>query len=168
MDNAERRMTTGRQIVEPLEDENYVNINGFVIPKGNTLLEKKHREQVIFEMYRIWCEENPSKKRRNIHLKSEIEVTADSIQETKLHSANNYKSALAFYYLDFILKNAKQVKKDTPQSNRQHKLVKGGYMLEMKLDNFDFPYFKEVKLMVGVRRNTDKIMYSITAIKVNE
>jgi hypothetical protein len=168
MDNAERKMTTGRPIVEPLEDENYVYINDFVIPKGKTKEDIKAREEVTKSMYACWCAENPSKKRRNTDLKSEIEVNTESMGKITSNTGSNYKSALAFYYLDFILENAKKVKTSQAESNRQKKLVKGGYMLEMKLDNFDFDFFKEIKLMVGVKRNKDKVVYSITAVEVEK
>ena len=168
MENTERKMTTGRPIVEPLEDENFVYINGFVIPKGKTKEDIKAREEVTKSMYACWCAENPSKKRRNTDLKSEIEVNTESMGKITSNAGSNYKSALAFYYLDFILENAKKVKTSQAKSNRQKKLVKGGYMLEMKLDNFEFEFFKEIKLMVGVKRNKDKVVYSITAVEVEK
>lgn len=139
-------------------------INDFVIPKGNTEADITARERIVWNMYDCWCAENPTKKQRNSKLKSEIEVTADSIHETTHHAGKSYKTALAFYYLDFVLKNAEEVRKDIPKSNRQKKLVRGGYMLEMKLDNINSPIVKKVKMMVGVRRNGNKTMYSLTAV----
>ncbi len=158
-------MTTGRPIVEPLEDENYVYINGFVIPKGKTKSDIEARENLIWDMYNIWCSENPSKKRINTNLQSDISVTEDSIHETAHHAGKSYKTTLAFYYLDFVLKNAVKVAVSQPNSNRQKKLVRGGYMQEMKLDNIDSKFLKKIKLMLGVRRNGNKIMYSLTEVK---
>jgi hypothetical protein len=175
MDNTERRtegqrklMTTGRQIAEPLEDANYVYINSFVIPKGKDKADIEAREEVTMSMYRCWCAENPSRKRRNKNLKTEIEVNDESIKEVKHHTGKSWKNALAFYYLDFILKNSIGEKKDNPISSNQKKLAKGGYMLQMKLDNFENFYFSSLKVMVAVTRKKDTILYSITAIEVGE
>ena len=173
MDNAERRMTTGRQTVEPHEDENNVYVNGFVIPKGNSQEDKNKREEETRKMYDIWCAENTSNFQYNKSLKDTITLENTSVSLGKVINITrvSYISTLAFYYLDYVLQNAQELKikgkgKTKPTSKAQQELARGGgYMQELEIKHINNPFIKSIKLMIAVRRNGNKFMYSLSAIE---
>jgi hypothetical protein len=149
---------------EIIEDIDNVYIFTYIIPKDNSKEDLKKREKIIWEMYGNWCVDNLDKKCFNINLKSDIIVTFSGISETVEKSARNYKSTMAFLELDFVLKNAYKINEDKPHSKRQQKEYEK--MLIMKANTGSFkPYFDQIKLIVGVKKNGRKNMYCITAIE---
>ena len=146
------------------EDDNNIYIEDYVIPKGREKADIKAREKLIWEMYGRWCVENPDKKCFNKNLKSDITVTFSGISETVEKSARNYKSVMAFLELDFALKNAHKIEEDKPHSKRQQKEYEKMLIMRATTSSFK-PYFDQIKLIVGVRKNSRKNLYCITAIE---
>jgi hypothetical protein len=173
MDNEERRtegqrkiMTIGRTAVDITEDDDNVYLADWVIPKGGTKVDGEERRRIVWEMYEIWKTENPSEKRYNKNLQGDIAVNENSIDETATWAYKNYKNVLAFYCFDRVLVSATKVRIDNPTSAKQKKLFKGGYMQIMTFSINAKPYFEKINLIVGVKRNKDKTMYSVTSIDV--
>ena len=146
------------------EDAENVFILDYTIPKLNNKENFKTREKLIWEMYGRWCVDNPDKKCFNKNLKSDITVTFSGISETVEKSARNYKSVMAFLELDFVLKNAYTVSEDKPHSKRQQKEYEKILIMRANTGSFK-PYFDQIKLIVGVRKNSRKNLYCITAIE---
>ena len=166
MDNAERRITTGRPAIDITEDDNNVYVAEWVIPKGYTKEYGIERRRIVWEMYEVWKAENPSGKRYNKAVDGDIVVDENSISETAKHAYNDYKNVLAFYCLDKVLSNSTKFKTDPPISNRQKKMVKGGYMQIMIANLPIEPHFRKVKMIVGVTLKKDRTMYSVTALGI--
>jgi len=146
------------------EDSSNIYVEGYTIPKENSKENLKKREKLIWAMYGRWCAENPDKKGFNKHLKSDITVTFSGISETVEKSARNYKSTMAFLELDFVLKNAYKVEEDKPHSKRQQKEYEKMLIMQANTSSFK-PYFDQIKLIVGVRKNGKKSMYCMTYIE---
>ena len=147
------------------EDADNIFILNYIIPKENNKINLKKREKLIWEMYGHWCVENPDKKCFNKNLKCDIVVTFSGISETVEKSARNYKSTMAFLELDFVLKNAYKIDEDKPHSKRQQKEYEKMLIMQVNTSSFK-PYFNQIKLIVGVRKNGRKNMYCITAIEM--
>ena len=147
------------------EDSSNIYILNYVIPKENNKENLKMREKLIWEMYGHWCIENPEKKCFNKNLKCDITVTFSGISETVEKSARNYKSTMAFLELDFVLKNAYKIDEDKPHSKRQQKEYEKMLIMRANTNSFK-PYFEQIKLIVGIRKNGKKNMYCITAIEM--
>ena len=148
-----------------IEDGSNIYIEDYTIPKGREKADIKTRENIIWEMYGRWCVEKPDKKCYNEKLKRDIYVTFSGISETVEKAARNYKSTMAFWNLDFVLKYAYQVGEDKPKSKRQ-KNEKYDKILIMQADTNIFePYFYRIKLIVGVKISGRTNMYCITAIE---
>ncbi len=145
------------------EDNNNIYLEDFIIPKGMEKEDLKAREQVIWSMYGRWCAENPEKKCYNKNLKDDISVVFKSITETTEKAGRNYKSTMAFYALDFALKNARKISQDKPHSKRQAEFDKI-FVMEASTNLFE-PYFNRIKVTVGVKCNNKKHLYCITAIE---
>ena len=169
MCNTERRMTNGRIAVDITEDDNNVYLAEWVIPKGRTKADGEKRRAIVWEMYAIWREENPKGKRYNKSIKDYIEVTAEiSVDETAAHAYKNYKNVVAFYCLDSILTTAIKVgNPSNPNSQRQKKFFKGGYIQVMNSQIAAQPYFGKVNLVIGVTKKKEKTMYSVTSIDID-
>ena len=146
------------------EDGSTIYIEDYTIPKEANKENLKKRENIIWEMYGRWCAENPNKKCFNKNLKCDIIVTFSGISETVEKSARNYKSTMAFLELDFVLQNAYKIKEDKPHSKRQQKEYEKMLIMQANTSFFE-PYFGQIKLIVGVRKNGKKNMYCITAIE---
>ena len=150
------------------EDSSNIYLEDYIIPKETNKENVKKREKLIWEMYGHWCAENPDKKCYNKNLKRDIYVTFSGISETVEKAARNYKSTMAFWNLDFVLKCAYKVGEDKPQSKRQ-KSEKYEKILIMQADASIFkPYFDQIKLTVGVKKSGRTNMYCITAIEKSE
>ena len=149
--------------MEIREDKDNIYFAEYTIPKGAEKEDLKEREKIIWAMYGSWSAENVEKKCYNDNLKSDIYVVFKSITETTEKAARTYKSTMAFYALDFALKNAKKTGEDKPHSKRQAEFNKI-LIMEAKTDLF-VPYFSKIKITVGVKRSGRKNMYCITAIE---
>ena len=132
-----------------------------MIPKGNTLVEIKKREQIIRDFYKKWKEQNPSQRKYNLSLKEYINIRMVSIVETSEHAAKKYLSTLAVLQLDAILAGAKKVSEKKPKiGNKNQKPFERIIIMEYELVGIG-----TVKMTVGVRRRThEKVQYCITAI----
>jgi len=151
------------------EDDSYVYIDDFSIPKGREKVKIKAREQIVWAILGKWLSKNPLKRKMNTDLDDYIYLRFDGMQETVNKAARNHKSTMAVFELDFLLANAVKTGTDRPQSNRQKKFAE---MLVMNVNTPLFrPYFGKVKMLVGVtkqKKNAKKIQYSITAIEPTE
>ena len=162
-------LMTEKRTETPIRQKgNDIHLGAFVIPMSKDKEYVKVREKLIWEMYGHWCAENPDKKCYNENLKRDIYVTFSGISETVEKAARNYKSTMAFWKLDFVLKCAYQVGEDKPQSKRQ-KSEKYEKILIMQADTSIFkPHFDRIKLTVGVKKSGRTNMYCITAIEKPE
>ena len=148
------------------EDDNNIYLDDYIIPKGMEKKDLKARENVIWSMYSKWCAQNPEKKCYNNNLQCDIFVVFKSITETTEKAGRNYKSTMAFYMLDFALKNAKKTFQDKPHSKRQAEFDKI-FVMEA-ITNFFEPYFNKIKVTVGVKKSGRKNLYCITATDYDE
>lgn len=131
------------------------------IPQGNTKEELKARESLISEVYRKWTEANPTKRVYNRSLKDYVTVKYLSITETMRHAAKTYASTLAVMQLDYILRYAERYGK--PAKPKKGSKNQAGFtqMLEMRCTLVGIG---TVKMMVGVKRDGEKVQYCITAV----
>ena len=146
------------------EDDNNIYIEDYIIPKGERKADGEERRRIVWEMYEVWKSKNPSGKRYNKALNGDIVVDKDSASETAAHAFVNYKNVIAFYCLDIVLTSATKTRTSPPESNRQKKKTKGGFIQIMKAK---IPYFFDVQLIVAVTRAKDNFMFSVTEIRVN-
>lgn len=130
------------------------------IPMGNSLSEKNVREKMIEDFFKTWSESNTDRKIFNDAIQDYIYLRAISIIEAKFHSSKSYKSTLAVFMLDEVLKNAKPVRRvRTKKDNKNQE--KFSYMLIMVHRH---PEVGTIKLTVGVKSSEQHIQYGITAL----
>ena len=131
------------------------------IPQENNKESLKQREAIISQKYRQWVEANPDKCVYNHSLKDYINIRYLSITETMRHAAKTYLSTLAMDQLDTILRNSLKYGKPKPPKKGVKNQVTFKQMQEMRcvLDGVGV-----VKVMVGIKRTGEKILYCITAI----
>lgn len=135
------------------------------IPRGDTLEEKKHRHNLIYEFYQEWKRRNPDQKKYNIALKEDINIRAVSLDETAAQASLTYLSTLAILQLDAILTNAWLVKKvpSKPNSKNQRPFE------SILIMEYVCPGVGRVKMTVGVKRSDkSKVQYCITAIDTSK
>lgn len=140
------------------ENQNVCKMN---IPQENNKESLKQREAIISQKYRQWVEANPDKCVYNHSLKDYINIRYLSITETMRHAAKTYLSTLAMDQLDTILRNSVKYGKPKPPKKGVKNQVTFKQMQEMQcvLDGVGV-----VKVMVGIKRTGEKILYCITAI----
>ena len=140
------------------ENQNVCKMN---IPQENNKESLKQREAIISQKYRQWVEANPDKCVYNHSLKDYINIRYLSITETMRHAAKTYLSTLAMDQLDTILRNSLKYGKPKPPKKGVKIQVTFKQMQEMRcvLDGVGV-----VKVMVGIKRTGEKILYCITAI----
>lgn len=133
------------------------------IPTGDTVEDRRKRQELIWAYYEQWKKNHPDLCVYNYTLKDQIYVGEDiSIEETAGHASLSYLSTLAVLQLDAILRNAKLVD-DTP--------IKKGTKNQMQFIRVLIMEYKlvgigRVKLTVGVRKSDKtKVQYCITAIE---
>ena len=131
------------------------------IPTGNNSEDHKQRQDIISQLYRQWTNCNPDKKVFNPSLKSEINIRFVSITETLRHAAKTYLSTLALFYLDTILRNATVVGKPKPPKKGVANQKPFKYLLET---HCPLQGIGVVKMMVGVKRSGEMILYYITVM----
>lgn len=85
-------------------------LDGKSIPSGNTDNDKSLRADIIKKFYKIWGENNPSRKMYNNNLNDFINIRQISVIETAKHASKSYLSTLAVLQLDSILQLAKKVR----------------------------------------------------------
>ena len=131
------------------------------IPMGNSIPEIEQREVIIRDFFEKWSTSNNERRIFNDVLQEYIYVRAVSVIEAKEHSAKSYKSTRAIMIIDEVLKNAspiRRVPKKTDNKNQKN----FAYMLVMIYKHQDIG---TIKLTVGVRQNTKKIQYGLTALR---
>ena len=131
------------------------------IPMGNSIPEIEQREVIIRDFFEKWSTSNNERRIFNDVLQEYIYVRAVSVIEAKEHSAKSYKSTRAIMIIDEVLKNAspiRRVLKKTDNKNQKD----FAYMLVMIYKHQDIG---TIKLTVGVRQNTKKIQYGLTALR---
>lgn len=146
--------------LEPYEEEDNM-ISEDVIPRGDSLDEKRQRQNLIYEFYQEWKRRNPDQKKYNLDLKEDINIRAVSLDETAAQASITYLSTLAVLQLDAILTNARFVKKvpSKPNSKNQRSFE------SILIMEYVCPGVGRIKMTVGVKRSDKtKVQYCITAI----
>lgn len=128
---------------------------------GNSKEEIEQREIIINDFFENWSSSNPERKVFNERLGEYIYVRAISIIEAKEHSSKSYKSTRAIMIIDEILKNASPIRRVPKKAgNRNQKEFE--YMLVMVYKHIEIG---TIKLTVGVKQNSRKIQYGLTALR---
>ena len=131
------------------------------VPVGDSVADRRARQEIIKQFYFYWKKRNPDLSRYNTFLKENIYINHTSLVETAGRASLTYLSTLAVLQLDAILQNARLCFVDKPklENKQQSKFEK---MLGME---YFCPGIGNVRLMVGVRRrDKTKIQYCITAL----
>ena len=147
--------------VEELKSDACLEIRQEDVPVGDTVKDRRTRQDIIKQFYFSWKKRNPELCKYNIDLGENIYINHTSLVETAGRASLTYYSTLAVLQLDAILQNAKVLFVDKPKAgnNQQSKFER---MLGMR---YFCPGIGEVQLMVGVRkRDKTKIQYCITAM----
>ena len=131
------------------------------IPTGNTSEDLKQRKDIISQLYRQWTNSNPDKKVFNPSLKGDVNIRYVSITETLRHAAKSFLSTLSLFYLDTILRTAVVVGKPKPPKKGVANQKPFKYLLET---HCPLQGIGVVKMMVGVKRSGEMILYCITVI----
>ena len=131
------------------------------VPVGDSVEDRRTRQEIIKQFYFQWKMRNPNLCKYNLDLKENIYINHTSLIETAGRASLTYLSTLAVLQLDAILQNAKFSFVDrTKLGNKQQS--KFERMLGME---YSCPGIGDVQLIVGVRkRDKTKIQYCITAM----
>ena len=148
------------QVEDRLSDD-LMEIRPEEVPVGDSVEDRRTRQEIIKRFYFFWKKRNPELCRFNTDIGENIYINHTSLVETAGRASLTYCSTLAVLQLDAILQNAKVCFVDKPkEGNKQQS--KFERMLGMK---YSCPGIGEVQLMVGVRRcDRAKIQYCITAL----
>ena len=131
------------------------------IPMGNSIPEIEQREVIIRDFFEKWSTSNNERRIFNDVLQEYIYVRAVSVIEAKEHSAKSYKSTRAIMIIDEVLKNASPIRR-VPKKTDNKNQKDFAYILVMIYKHQDIG---TIKLTVGVRQNTKKIQYGLTALR---
>ena len=131
------------------------------ISMGNSIPEIVQREVIIRDFFEKWSTSNNERRIFNDVLQEYIYVRAVSVIEAKEHSAKSYKSTRAIMIIDEVLKNASPIRR-VPKKTDNKNQKDFAYMLVMIYKHQDIG---TIKLTVGVRQNTMKIQYGLTALR---
>ncbi len=154
-------------VEEPDMEEDPVECTGFgsicpeEVPTGDSVEDRRIRQEIIKQFYYHWKILNPELCKYNSCLKENIYINHTSLVETAGRASLTYLSTLAVLQLDAILQNAKtcfidKVKLGNKQQSKFEKMIGMEYSC---------PGIGDVKLLVGVRkRDKTKIQYCITAM----
>ena len=131
------------------------------VPVGDSVEDRRTRQEIIKQFYFQWKKRNPNLCKYNLYLKENIYINHTSLIETAGRASLIYLSTLAVLQLDAILQNAKLQFVDKPKLGNKHQ-AKFEKMLGMQ---YSCPGIGDVRLMVGVRkRDKTKIQYCITSL----
>ena len=131
------------------------------VPVGDSVEDRRMRQEIIKQFYFQWKKRNPNLCKYNLDLKENIYINHTSLIETAGRASLTYLSTLAVLQLDAILQNAKLQFVDKPKPGNKHQ-AKFEKMLGMQ---YSCPGIGDVRLMVGVRkRDKTKIQYCITSL----
>ena len=131
------------------------------VPMGDSVEDRRERQEIIKQFYYQWKKRNPDLCKFNNDLKENIYINHTSLVETAGRASLTYLSTLSVLQLDAILQNAKVsfIDKTKLGNKQQSKFEK---MLGME---YYCPGIGDVQLIVGVRkRDKTKIQYCITAL----
>ncbi|MBR6183427.1 MAG: helix-turn-helix transcriptional regulator [Bacteroidales bacterium] len=145
--------------MEPIETESTISEED--IPTGDSVEDRRKRQNLIYTFYQSWKQRNPEQKKYNFSLKEDINIRAVSLDETAAHASLTYLSTLAVLQLDAILTNATLVKKvpSKPGAKNQR-----GFE-SMLIMEYLCTGIGRIKMTVGVKRgDKKKVQYCITAI----
>lgn len=148
---------------EPVKDADGTQIeyDADGIPMGGTVHEIEQRVRIISDYIEKWSAANSERKVFNNILQEYIFVRAVSVIEAKEHSAKSYKSTRAIMIIDEVLKNATPIRR-VPKKAGNKNQKDFSYMLVMI---YKHPDIGTIKLTVGVRSNSMKIQYGLTALR---
>ena len=147
-----------------LEDDSYADSFDIApedIPTGDSVEDRRKRQEIISQFYHYWKENNHEHRMYNYDLQDYIYVNHTSLVETAGRASLTYLSTLAVLQFDAILSYAKKSFEDIPKvaTKQQRSFEK---MLGM---DYSCPGIGDVRLMVGVRRQDKmKVQYCITAL----
>lgn len=131
------------------------------VPTGDSVEDRRARQEIIKQFYYQWKKRNPDLCKYNNALKENIYINHTSLVETAGRASLTYLSTLSVLQLDAILQNAKVSFVDKPKLGNKHQ-SKFEKMIGME---YCCPGIGDVRLMVGVRkRDKTKIQYCITAL----
>lgn len=131
------------------------------VPVGDSVEDRRTRQEIIKQFYFQWKMRNPDLCKYNLNLNENIYINHTSLIETAGRASLTYLSTLAVLQLDAILQNAKLQFVDKPKPGNKHQ-AKFEKMLGMQ---YSSPGIGDVRLMVGVRkRDKTKIQYCITSL----
>ena len=131
------------------------------VPVGDSVSDRRMRQEIIKQFYFQWKMRNPNLCKYNLDLMENIYINHTSLIETAGRASLTYLSTLAVLQLDAILQNAKLQFVDKPKPGNKHQ-AKFEKMLGMQ---YSCPGIGDVRLMVGVRkRDKTKIQYCITSL----
>ena len=146
---------------EDLSGDNGFEISPEDIPTGDSVEDRRRRQEVISQFYHYWKEHNPEHRKYNDDLQDYIYVNHTSLVETAGRASLTYLSTLAVLQLDAILRYAKKTFEDIPKSaTKQQRPFEKMFGMD-----YSCPGIGDVLLMVGVRRQDKmKVQYCITAL----
>ena len=147
------KSTDARTVVDGEADE----IRPEDVPVGDSVADRRARQEIIKQFYFYWKKRNPDLSRYNTFLKENIYINHTSLVETAGRASLTYLSTLAVLQLDAILQNARLCFVDKPklENKQQSKFEK---MLGME---YFCPGIGNVRLMVGVRRRDKTLLQGI-------
>lgn len=132
------------------------------VPPGDSAEDRRHRNRLIREFYRLWMSNHDEKRIFNKSLNDYIYIKYISINETAGHASLRYLSTLAVLQLDAILPNA--ILKESKPVNPKTKNQKG--FKRILIMEYLCPGIGLVRLTVGQKSSDDsKVQYCITAIE---
>ena len=131
-----------------------MELNGIVIPNGNSKEDIKAREKIIKDFYASWIAGHPDKKIWNESLRDFIYVKFLSINETYNKAARRKESTAAVFFLTEILQNATLVaKKPTKKNDKNQK----------SFDKLFIMKYGDIKLVVGNQQSMGhKVQYTLS------
>ena len=131
------------------------------IPTGESVEDRRRRQEIISQFYHYWKENNPERRKYNDDLQDYIYVNHTSLIETAGRASLTYLSTLAVLQLDAILRYAKKSFEDAPKAGtKQQRPFEKMFGMD-----YSCPGIGDVRLIVGVRRQDKmKVQYCITAL----
>ena len=131
------------------------------IPTGDSVEDRRRRQEIISKFYHYWKDENPEHRKFNEDLQDYIYVNHTSLVETAGRASLTYLSTLSVLQLDAILRYAKKSFVDTSKADtKQQRPFEKMFGMD-----YSCPGIGEVRMMVGVRRKDKmKVQYCITAL----
>ncbi|MBR2128095.1 MAG: hypothetical protein IJ940_04420 [Bacteroidales bacterium] len=106
--------------VEDGQIDNCLEILPEDVPVGDTVEDRRTRQELIKQFYFYWKRRNPELCKYNIDLGENIYINHTSLVETAGRASLTYLSTLAVLQLDAILQNAKLEFVDKTKTGNKH------------------------------------------------